>query len=280
MQPYLDLLRTILDRGKDRADRTGTGTRGIFGHQLRFDLREGFPLLTTKKLHVKSIMHELLWFVRGETHVKPLQEAGVRIWNEWATAEQTARFGRLEGDLGPVYGHQWRNFGATRKADGTYERDGADQLKRVLHDIKENPNSRRLIVTGWNPKEADQVALPPCHTLFQLYVQDGELSCQLYQRSADVFLGVPFNIASYALLTMMIAHVSGLRAGDFVHTFGDAHLYKNHLEQANLQLTREPRKLPQLKIDPAAKDLFTMRFEDFTIEGYDPHPHIAAEVSV
>jgi len=280
MQPYLDLLRTILDRGKDRADRTGTGTRGIFGHQMRFDLREGFPLLTTKKLHVKSIMHELLWFVRGETHVKPLQDAGVRIWNEWATAEQTARFGRQEGDLGPVYGHQWRNFGATRKPDGTYEKDGVDQLKRVLHDIKENPNSRRLLVTGWNPKEADQVALPPCHTLFQLYVQDGELSCQLYQRSADVFLGVPFNIASYAMLTMMIAHVSGLRPGDFVHTFGDAHLYKNHLDQAKLQLEREPRKLPRMILNPDAKDLFTFRFEDFTIDGYDPHPHIAAEVSV
>ena len=280
MQPYLDLLRTILDRGKDRADRTGTGTRGIFGHQMRFDLREGLPLVTTKKLHVKSIMHELLWFVRGETHVKPLQDAGVRIWNDWATAEQTARFGRQEGDLGPVYGHQWRNFGATQKPDGTYEKDGVDQLKRVLHDIKENPNSRRLLVTGWNPKEADQVALPPCHTLFQLYVQDGELSCQLYQRSADVFLGVPFNIASYAMLTMMIAHVSGLRPGDFVHTFGDAHLYKNHLDQAKLQLERAPRKLPKLIINPDAKDLFAFRFEDFTIEGYDPHPHIAAEVSV
>jgi thymidylate synthase len=280
MQPYLDLLRTILDRGKDRSDRTGTGTRGIFGHQMRFDLREGFPLVTTKKLHVKSIMHELLWFVRGETHVKPLQDAGVRIWNDWATAEQTARFGRQEGDLGPVYGHQWRNFGATKKPDGTYENDGVDQLKRVLHDIKENPNSRRLLVTGWNPKEADQVALPPCHTLFQLYVQDGELSCQLYQRSADVFLGVPFNIASYALLTMMIAHVTGLRAGDFVHTFGDAHLYKNHLDQARLQLEREPRKLPKMILNPDAKDLFAFRFEDFTLEGYDPHPHIAAEVSV
>ena len=280
MQPYLDLLRTILDCGKDRADRTGTGTRGIFGHQMRFDLREGFPLLATKKLHVKSIMHELLWFVRGETHVKPLQDAGVRIWNDWATAEQTARFGRQEGDLGPVYGHQWRNFGATKKPDGTYEKDGVDQLKRVLHDIKENPNSRRLLVTGWNPKEADQVALPPCHTLFQLYVQDGELSCQLYQRSADVFLGVPFNIASYAMLTMMIAHVSGLRAGDFVHTFGDAHLYKNHIEQAKLQLERAPRKLPKMILNPDAKDLFAFRFEDFTIEGYDPHPHIAAEVSV
>jgi thymidylate synthase len=280
MQAYLDLLRTILERGKDRSDRTGTGTRGVFGHQMRFDLREGFPLVTTKKLHVKSIMHELLWFVRGETHVKPLQDQGVRIWNEWATAEQTARFGRAEGELGPVYGHQWRNFGATRKSDGTYESDGVDQLKRVLRDIRENPNSRRLIVTGWNPKEAEQVALPPCHTLFQLYVQDGELSCQLYQRSADVFLGVPFNIASYAMLTMMIAHVTDLRPGDFVHTFGDAHLYKNHIEQAKLQLTREPRPLPTLKIDPAAKDLFAFRFEDFSIEGYDPHPPIKAEVSV
>ena len=280
MQAYLQLLRTILDHGKDRADRTGTGTRGIFGYQMRFDLREGFPLLTTKKLHVKSILHELLWFVRGETHVKPLQDAGVRIWNDRATAEQTARFGRREGDLGPVYGHQWRNFGATRKADGTYESDGVDQLKRLLHDIEENPSSRRLIVTGWNPREADQVALPPCHTLFQLYVQDGELSCQLYQRSADVFLGVPFNIASYAMLTMMIAHVTGLRPGDFVHTFGDAHLYKNHLEQAKLQLTRTPKKLPRLVIDPASHDLFAMRFEDFAFEGYEPDPHIAAEVSV
>ncbi len=280
MQAYLHLLRTILEHGKDRADRTGTGTRGIFGHQMRFDLGEGFPLLTTKKLHVKSIVHELLWFVRGDTHVKPLQDVGVRIWNEWATAEQTARFGRAEGDLGPIYGHQWRNFGATRKADGTYERDGVDQLKRVLHDIAENPNSRRLIVTGWNPKEADAVALPPCHTLFQLYVQDGALSCQLYQRSADAFLGVPFNIASYALLTMMIAHVSGLRPGEFVHTFGDAHLYKNHLEQAKLQLTRSPKKLPKLEIRRGATDLFDMRFEDFTIVGYEPDPHIPAEVSV
>jgi thymidylate synthase len=280
MKQYLDLLRTILDHGKDRGDRTGTGTRGIFGHQMRFDLREGFPLLTTKKLHTKSIIHELLWFLRGETHVKPLQDAGVRIWNEWATAEQTARFGRQEGDLGPVYGHQWRNFGATKRPDGTYEKDGVDQVKRVLRDIVENPNSRRLIVTGWNPKEADQVALPPCHTLFQLYVQDGELSCQLYQRSADVFLGVPFNIASYALLTCMIAHVTNLKPGDFVHTFGDAHLYKNHLEQARLQLGREPRPLPRLVIRPDVKDLFSFAYEDFQIQGYDPHPHIPAEVSV
>ena len=280
MQQYLDLLRTILEKGQDRSDRTGTGTRGVFGYQMRFDLREGFPLVTTKKLHVKSIIHELLWFLRGETHVKPLQDAGVRIWNEWATAEQTARFGRQEGDLGPVYGHQWRNFGATKKPDGTYENDGVDQIKRVLHDIKEKPESRRLLVTGWNPKEADQVALPPCHTLFQLYVQNGELSCQLYQRSADVFLGVPFNIASYALLTMMIAHVTGLKARDFVHTFGDAHLYKNHLEQAQLQLSRTPRALPTMKIHPDAKDLFAFQYTDFSLEGYDPHPHIAAEVSV
>ena len=280
MQQYLSLLRTILENGKDRQDRTGTGTRGVFGYQMRFDLADGFPLLTTKKVHVKSIIHELLWFVRGETHVKPLQDAGVRIWNEWSTAEQTARFGRKEGDLGPVYGHQWRNFGATRRADGTYENDGVDQLKRLLHDIREKPHSRRLLVTGWNPKEADEVALPPCHTLFQFYVQDGTLSCQLYQRSADVFLGVPFNIASYALLTMMVAQATGLKPGEFVHTFGDAHLYKNHLEQAALQLTREPRKLPCMVINPDVHDLFAFRFEDFTLEGYDPHPHIAAEVSV
>ena len=280
MQQYLDLLRLILERGKDREDRTGTGTRGIFGHQMRFDLREGFPLLTTKKLHTKSIIHELLWFLRGETHVKPLQDAGVRIWNEWATADQTARFGRSEGDLGPVYGHQWRNYGGTRRPDGTYEKDGVDQMKRLLRDIVESPSSRRLIVTGWNPKEADQVALPPCHTLFQFYVQDGELSCQLYQRSADVFLGVPFNIASYALLTMMVAHVTNLRPGEFVHTFGDAHLYKNHIEQAQLQLTRTPRPLPKLRIATESRDLFAFRYEDFVIEGYDPHPHIAAEVSV
>jgi len=280
MKQYQDLLRLVLEKGKDRQDRTGTGTRGIFGHQMRFDLREGFPLVTTKKLHLKSIIHELLWFLRGETHVKSLQEAGVRIWNEWATAEQTSRFGRSEGDLGPVYGHQWRNFGGTKKEDGTYEKDGVDQIKRILVDIQEKPHSRRLLVTGWNPKEADQVALPPCHTLFQFYVQDGELSCQLYQRSADIFLGVPFNIASYALLTMMVAHVSGLKAGDFVHTFGDAHLYSNHLEQAKLQLSREPRPLPRMILAPGVKDLFSFRYEDFTLEGYDPHPHIAAEVSV
>ena len=280
MQPYLDLLRRILDEGRDREDRTGTGTRAVFGHQMRFDLREGFPLLTTKKLHVKSIFHELLWFLRGETHVASLQAAGVRIWDEWATPEQTARFGRAAGDLGPIYGHQWRNFGATRLPDGTYASDGVDQIARLLQQIRDNPSSRRLLVTGWNPREADEVALPPCHTLFQLYVQDGELSCQLYQRSGDVFLGVPFNIASYALLTRMIAHVTDLRPGDFVHTLGDAHLYKNHLDQARLQLERAPRPLPRLHLRPEARSLFAFQIEDITLEGYDPHPHIKAEVSI
>ncbi len=280
MRQYLDLLSTILERGRDRPDRTGTGTRGIFGHQMRFDLREGFPLLTTKKVHTKSIIHELLWFLRGDTHVASLQAAGVSIWNEWATAEQAARFGRAAGDLGPVYGHQWRNFGATLRPDGTYARDGVDQIARLLVDLRERPHSRRHVVTGWNPKESDQVALPPCHTLFQFHVQDGELSCQLYQRSADVFLGVPFNIASYALLTMMIAQVTGLRAAEFVHTFGDAHLYKNHFEQARLQLSREPRPLPRMRLDPEVNDLFAFRFEHFTLEGYDPHPHIPAPVAV
>ncbi len=280
MQQYLDLLDRILREGVRRDDRTGTGTLSVFGHQMRFDLRAGFPLLTTKKLHLRSILHELLWFLRGETHVGSLQEAGVRIWDEWATAEQTARFGRAEGDLGPIYGHQWRNFGATPRPDGTWEADGVDQILRLLDELRHNPNSRRLIVTGWNPKEADQVALPPCHTLFQLYVSQGELSCQLYQRSGDVFLGVPFNIASYALLTLMIAQVAGLRPGDFVHTLGDAHLYSNHLEQARLQLTRAPRPLPRMVLNPAVTDLFAFRFEDFRLEGYDPHPHIKAEVSV
>ncbi len=280
MTPYLDLLRHALEDGKDRADRTGTGTRGVFGHQMRFDLREGFPLLTTKKVHLRSIIIELLWFLRGETRVESLQAEGVRIWNEWATAEQTARFGRKEGDLGPIYGHQWRNFAATPLADGTYAKDGVDQIQRVLDLIRTDPSSRRMIVTGWNPKEAEQVALPPCHTLFQFYVQDGELSAQLYQRSGDIFLGVPFNIASYALLTMMVAHVTGLGVGDFVHTLGDAHLYKNHFDQAREQLSRTPRPLPRMLINPTAKDLFAFRLEDFTLEGYDPLPHIKAEVSV
>jgi thymidylate synthase len=280
MRQYLDLLDLLLKQGQPRADRTGTGTLGLFGHQMRFDLRQGFPLLTTKKLHTKSIIHELLWFLSGDTHVKYLQDAGVRIWNEWATAEQAARFGRKEGDLGPVYGHQWRNFGATQEPDGSFRADGVDQIKNLVEQIRKNPSSRRLIVTGWNPKEADAVALPPCHTLFQFYVQDGELSCQLYQRSADVFLGVPFNIASYALLTLMIAQVTGTTPREFVHTFGDVHLYKNHVEQAQEQLRREPRPLPRMQLNPAVKELADFRFEDFKLEGYDPLPHIAAEVSV
>jgi thymidylate synthase len=280
VQAYLSLLTRILEEGVDRSDRTGTGTRSVFGHQMRFDLGAGFPLLTTKRVHLKSIIHELLWFIRGETHVRSLQEAGVTIWDEWATTEQTARFGRSEGDLGPVYGHQWRNFGATRRPDGTYERDGFDQLGWVVDEIRRNPSSRRLIVSGWNPKEADDVALPPCHTMFQFYVADGKLSCQLYQRSADVFLGVPFNIASYALLTMMVAHVTGLAPGDFVHTFGDVHLYANHFEQARLQLEREPRPLPLMKLDRSVTSLFDFRFEHFELVGYDPHPAIKAPVAV
>ncbi len=280
MREYLRLLQHILDHGKERKDRTGTGTRGVFGWQMRFDLAEGFPLVTTKKVHLKSIVHELLWFLRGDTQVGSLNEVGVSIWDEWATPEQTARFGRKAGDLGPVYGHQWRNFGATPREDGTFARDGVDQIKDVLDQLAKNPHSRRMIVSGWNPREATQVALPPCHTLFQLYAQDGALSCQLYQRSADVFLGVPFNIASYALLTMMIAQVSGLVPGEFVHTFGDAHLYSNHLEQARLQLSRVPRPLPRMKLDPSVKSLFDFRYEHFTLEGYDPHPAIKAPVAV
>jgi len=280
VREYLRLLQHILDHGKERKDRTGTGTRGVFGWQMRFDLAEGFPLVTTKKVHLKSIVHELLWFLRGDTQVGSLNEVGVSIWDEWATPEQTARFGRKAGDLGPVYGHQGRNFGATPREDGTFARDGVDQIKDVLDQLAKNPHSRRMIVSGWNPREATQVALPPCHTLFQLYAQDGALSCQLYQRSADVFLGVPFNIASYALLTMMIAQVSGLVPGEFVHTFGDAHLYSNHLEQARLQLSRVPRPLPRMKLDPSVKSLFDFRYEHFTLEGYDPHPAIKAPVAV
>jgi len=282
MRQYLDLLNEVLEEGRVREDRTGTGTRSLFGRQMRFDLGAGFPLLTTKKLHLKSILHELLWFLSGDTHVAPLQEKGVRIWNEWATAEQCARFGRKEGDLGPVYGHQWRNFGATREPDGSYRGDGVDQIAQVIELVKKDPWSRRLIVSGWNPQEADQVALPPCHTLFQFHVDaaGGELSCQLYQRSADIFLGVPFNIASYSLLTMMIAQACGLKAGDFVHTFGDVHLYGNHVEQAREQLAREPRTLPTMHINPDVKDVFAFRYEDFTLEGYDPAPHIKAPVAV
>ena len=279
MRAYLDLLREVLEEGVPREDRTGVGTRSLFGRQLRVDLAAGFPLLTTKKVHLKSIIHELLWFLRGDTNVKHLQEVGVSIWDEWATAEQTARFGRTEGDLGPVYGHQWRNFGATRRPDGTYERDGVDQIARLVKGLRENPMSRRHIVTGWHPGEAEQVALPPCHTLFQFYVVNGKLSCQLYQRSADIFLGVPFNIASYALLTMMVAQVTGFEPGDFVHTFGDVHLYSNHIEQAHTQLARDPRPLPTMRIAPR-RELAEFRFDDFRLEGYDPHPRIKAPVAV
>ena len=280
MRPYLDLLRKVLNEGVQREDRTGTGTRSLFGYQMRVDLREGFPLLTTKKVQLKSIIHELLWFVRGQTHVGHLQEVGVSIWDEWATSEQTARFGRKEGDLGPIYGHQWRNFGASRREDGTYRNDGCDQLSHVVEQIRNNPESRRLIVSGWNPAEAEQVALPPCHTLFQFYVSQGRLSCQLYQRSADVFLGVPFNIASYALLTMMIASVTDLEPGEFIHTFGDVHLYSNHLEQARLQLSRRPRPLPTMLIDPTVESLFDFRFEHFQLKDYLPYPPIKAPVAV
>lgn len=280
MKVYLDLLKRILEDGVDRDDRTGTGTRSVFGHQMRFDLSEGFPLLTTKKVHLRSIIHELLWFLRGETDVTSLQAAGVTIWDEWATAEQTARFGREAGDLGPIYGHQWRNFGASHDEHGAYRQDGVDQIKQLIDQIEKNPNSRRLIVTGWNPHEADKVALPPCHTLFQFYVARGKLSCQLYQRSGDVFLGVPFNIASYALLTMMIARITGLGLGDFVHTLGDAHLYHNHFEQAQLQLSRDPRALPEMKILRAPESIDAFRFEDFELIDYDPHPAIKAPVAV
>lgn len=280
MKAYLELLQRVLDEGKPRKDRTGTGTIGVFGHQMRIDLRQGFPALTTKKLHLRSIVHELLWFLSGHTQVDYLRENRVTIWDEWATAEQCARFGRPPGDLGPVYGHQWRNFGASLDEQGQYKRDGVDQLSRLVREIVDNPHSRRLIVTGWNPKEANQVTLPPCHTLFQFYVQDGELSCQLYQRSADIFLGVPFNIASYALLTCMVAQVTGLRPGEFIHSFGDAHLYSNHLEQARLQLGREPRVLPTLELNSNVSDLFSFTYNDIKLVGYNPHPHIKADVAV
>ena len=280
MKQYLELLTRILETGGDKGDRTGTGTRSVFGHQMRFDLSAGFPLLTTKKVHMKSIIHELLWFLKGDTCVDYLQANGVSIWDEWATAEQTARFGRPAGELGPVYGHQWRNFGASKNADGTYNADGFDQITWLINEIKTNPNSRRLIVSGWNPAEAGQVALPPCHTLFQFFVIDGKLSCQLYQRSADVFLGVPFNIASYALLTHMIAQVCELDVGEFIWTGGDTHLYSNHFEQAKLQLSREPLPLCQLKLNPDIKDIFDFGFDDITIENYQSHPAIKAAVAV
>jgi thymidylate synthase len=264
MQQYLDLMERILEHGRPKRDRTGTGTLSVFGHQMRFDLTQGFPLVTTKKLHVKSIVHELLWFLRGETNIRYLNEHGVRIWDEWADDQ---------GDLGPVYGQQWRSWPSS---DG----ETIDQMTGVIEAIRRNPESRRLIVSAWNPAEVDKMALPPCHCLFQFYVADGRLSCQMYQRSADVFLGVPFNIASYALLTLMVAQVTELAPGDFVHTFGDAHLYLNHLEQARLQLARTPRPLPAMRLNPAVKDLFGFRYEDFALEGYEPHPHIKAQVAV
>ncbi|BBL19723.1 MULTISPECIES: thymidylate synthase [Acinetobacter] len=280
MRQYLDLLQHILEHGGDKGDRTGTGTRSVFGHQMRFDLSKGFPLLTTKKVHFRSIVVELLWFLKGDTNVKYLQDNKVTIWDEWATAEQTARFGRPAGELGPVYGHQWRNFGATQNEDGSYQQNGFDQISWLINEIRTNPNSRRLIVSGWNPKEASQVALPPCHTLFQFFVQNGKLSCQLYQRSADVFLGVPFNIASYALLTHMIAQVCDLQVGDFVWTGGDTHLYANHFEQARLQLGRDPLELCQLKLNPEVKSIFDFKFEDIDIINYHSHPAIKAPVAV
>lgn len=264
MKQYLDLLAHILADGTDKADRTGTGTRSTFGYQMRFDLEKGFPLVTTKKLHLKSIIHELLWFLRGDTNVAYLQQNGVRIWNEWADEN---------GNLGPVYGAQWRSW---PDGNGGF----IDQISEAVRQIRNNPDSRRIIVSAWNVAQLPDMALAPCHCLFQFYVADGRLSCQLYQRSADCFLGVPFNIASYALLTMMMAQVCGLRPGEFIHTLGDAHLYSNHLDQARLQLSREPRPLPVMKINPDVKDIFSFSYDDFTLEGYDPHPHIKAEVSV
>jgi thymidylate synthase len=264
MKTYLDLLRHVREHGVRKDDRTGTGTLSVFGYQMRFDLAQGFPLLTTKKLHLKSILHELIWFLRGESNIAYLREHGVSIWDEWADAT---------GELGPVYGVQWRSWPAP---DGTC----IDQLSEVLDQIRRNPDSRRLLVSAWNVADIPRMALAPCHTLFQFYVADGRLSCQMYQRSADVFLGVAFNIASYALLTLMIAQVSGLEPGDFVHTLGDAHLYLNHLEQADRQLTREPRALPHMALNPAVRDLFAFRYEDFVLTAYDPHPHIAAPVAV
>ncbi|MBL0330521.1 MAG: thymidylate synthase [Bacteroidetes bacterium] len=264
MKQYHDLMRHVLDKGATKTDRTGTGTVSVFGYQMRFDLQEGFPMMTTKKVHMKSILHELLWFLKGDTNIKYLKDNGVSIWDEWADEN---------GNLGPVYGSQWRSWPA---ADGRH----IDQITQVINQIKNTPDSRRMIVSAWNVGEIDKMKLPPCHAFFQFYVADGKLSCQLYQRSADIFLGVPFNIASYAILTMMVAQVCNLQPGEFIHTLGDAHLYSNHIEQANLQLSRDLRKLPTLKINPEVKDIFGFKFEDFTLEGYDPHPHIKAAVAV
>ncbi len=264
MRQYLDLMERVLADGVEKRDRTGTGTLSVFGHQMRFDLEQGFPLVTTKKLHLKSIIHELLWFLRGDTNVKYLHEHGVSIWDEWADEA---------GELGPVYGQQWRSWPSP---DG----GAIDQISEVIAAIAKNPDSRRLIVSAWNPADVAKMALPPCHCLFQFYAAKGRLSCQLYQRSADVFIGVPFNIASYALLTMMVARVTGLMTGEFIHTFGDAHLYLNHLDQARMQLSRAPRKLPAMRLNPAAKDIFSFRYEDFTLADYEPHPHIKAQVAV
>ncbi len=264
MQEYHALLRHVLEHGVRKQDRTGTGTLSVFGYQMRFDLQAGFPLVTTKKVHLKSIIHELLWFLRGDTNIAYLRDHGVTIWDEWADEH---------GELGPIYGYQWRSWPA---ADGRH----IDQIAQVIEQIRHNPDSRRLIVSAWNVGELDKMRLPPCHVLFQFYVAEGRLSCQLYQRSADIFLGVPFNIASYALLTLMIAQVTGLKPGEFIHTLGDAHIYLNHLEQVNLQLSREPRPLPTMRLNPAVTDLFAFRYEDFTLEGYDPHPPIKAPVAV
>lgn len=264
MKQYLDLMKHVLNNGTQKHDRTGTGTLSVFGYQMRFNLQEGFPLVTTKKVHLRSIIHELIWFLKGDTNIRYLKENGVSIWDEWADTE---------GNLGPVYGSQWRSWPT---ADGRH----IDQISQIIHQIKNNPDSRRIIVSAWNVAEIENMALPPCHSFFQFYVADGKLSCQLYQRSADIFLGVPFNIASYALLTMMVAQVCNLQPGDFIHTLGDAHLYNNHLEQAELQLSRAPRALPTMKLNPAVKDLFDFRFVDFALENYDPHPHIKAPVAV
>ena len=264
MKQYLDLMQHVLNTGTDKADRTGTGTRSVFGYQMRFDLSEGFPMVTTKKLHLRSIIHELLWFLKGDTNIRYLKENNVSIWDEWADEN---------GELGPVYGYQWRSWPAPNGGH-------IDQISKLLTQIKNNPDSRRLIVSAWNPALVDEMALPPCHALLQFYVAEGKLSCQLYQRSADIFLGVPFNIASYALLTMMVAQVCGLQAGEFIHTFGDAHLYSNHFEQARLQLSRTPHALPTMRLNPDITDLFAFKFEDFELSGYDPHPHIKAAVAV